>query len=83
MSKQPSHTAKSLLRHIIAAGMTALYLLMVFSPLASFAMHGTKSAAMGIRECVRRLQPLRLFAGKQGLPDLLLCQEETAASPRS
>ncbi len=52
MSKQPSHTAKSLLRHIIAAGMAALYLLMVFSPLASFAMHGTKSAAMGIRECI-------------------------------
>jgi len=51
MSRQPSHTANSLFRHIIAAGMTVLYLAVIFSPLASFAMHGAKSASTGIREC--------------------------------
>ncbi len=67
MSKLPSHTEKALFRRIIAAGMTALYLLMVFSPLASFAMHGTESAAMGIRECV-------------GDCDLCGCSPESRAS---
>jgi hypothetical protein len=52
MSIESLHTRRHLFRHIIAAGMTALYLLMVFSPLVSFAMHGTKSVAVGIRECV-------------------------------
>jgi len=67
MSKQPSHTAKTLFRRVIAAGMTVLYLLMVFSPLASFAMPGTKSAAMGIRECV-------------GDCDLCGCSQESRAA---
>jgi hypothetical protein len=38
-------------RHIIAAGMTALYLVVIFSPLASFAMHSSGSAPVVIREC--------------------------------
>lgn len=51
MSRLPSHTAKPLIRHIIAAGMTVLYLAMIFSPLASFAMHSAKSTITAIREC--------------------------------
>jgi hypothetical protein len=51
MSIVSLHTRRHLFRHMIAAGMAALYLVMVFSPLASFAMHGTKSGARVIREC--------------------------------
>ena len=51
MSNLPAHTAKELFRHMIASGMTVLYLLVIFSPLASFAMHGTKSTSVGVREC--------------------------------
>jgi hypothetical protein len=51
MSTVSLNTKRHLLRHIIAAGMMALYLMAVFSPLASYAMHGSTSVAMGIREC--------------------------------
>jgi hypothetical protein len=51
MSSRSTHRAKHLFRHVIAAGITVLYLLTIFSPLASFAMHGSKSTAMAIREC--------------------------------
>jgi hypothetical protein len=56
-----------MLRQIIAAGMTALYLMIIFTPLASFAMSGTKSAAIGIRECT-------------GDCDLCGCSPESRAS---
>jgi hypothetical protein len=51
MSTQPTHTARKPLRRFTAALMAAFYLLILLSPLASFAMHGTKSAVMAVREC--------------------------------
>jgi hypothetical protein len=51
MSTKPTHTTRKPLRRLTAAFMTAFYLLTLFSPLASFAMHGTKSAVMAVREC--------------------------------
>lgn len=51
MSSIHAHTVKRSLRHIIAAGMTALYLAIVFSPLAPFVTHSTAAAPMAIREC--------------------------------
>ena len=46
-----THSAKQLFRHLIAVGMVALYLAIIFSPLASFAMHPTKEVAVTGREC--------------------------------
>jgi len=51
MSALPSHTDKYAFRQIIAAGMTLFYLSLVFSPLVSFAMHGTKASITVTREC--------------------------------
>lgn len=51
MSSIPAHTVKRSIRHIIAAGMTALYLAIVFSPLAPFATHSTDASPLAIREC--------------------------------
>jgi hypothetical protein len=51
MSTAPAHTARRQLRHIIAAGMTALYLAIIFSPLAPFAMQSTGAAPVVVREC--------------------------------
>ena len=51
MTSAPLHTVRLVLRHIIAVGMMTLYLMSIFSPLASFAMNGTDSAATAIREC--------------------------------
>ena len=48
---QSAHTAKSTLHHMIAAGMTALYLAIILIPLASFDMQSTNAAPVGIREC--------------------------------
>ena len=52
MSTQPTHTVRKPLRRVTAVFMTAFYLLTLLSPLASFAMHGTKSAAAAIRQCI-------------------------------
>src|SRR5450631_3906503 len=46
-----SHTATHPSRHILAAGMVALYLAIIFSPLASFATHSTNAAPVFAREC--------------------------------
>ena len=51
MSILSAHTARCPLRHIIAAGITALYLAMIFSPLAPFAMQSTGTAPVVVREC--------------------------------
>lgn len=48
MSTRPAHTVKRIIRHMVAAGMTVLYLMIIFSPVASFALHGTKTA---VRQC--------------------------------
>ena len=46
-----AHRAKRSFRHIIAAAMTALYLAIISTPLASFAMHSTGTAPVVVREC--------------------------------
>jgi len=51
MSILSAHTARRPFRHIIAAAIMALYLAIIFSPLASFAMHSTKGAPVATREC--------------------------------
>jgi len=51
MSISPVHKVKQPLRFIIACSMAALYLAILFSPLASFAMHGMKTKAAIAREC--------------------------------
>jgi hypothetical protein len=51
MNKTVSHPANLSFRHIIAAAMMALYLTIIFSPLAPFATHSTDAAPMAIREC--------------------------------
>jgi hypothetical protein len=38
-------------RQLIAAGMTVLYLAIIFSPLAAFAMHSATAAPAASREC--------------------------------
>ena len=51
MSILTPHTSRRLFCHIIAVGMTALYLAIIFGPLASFAMHSAGAAPVIIREC--------------------------------
>lgn len=51
MSILSTHTVKHSFRHTIAAGMTVLYLAIIFSPLASFAMQSTGTAPVVSREC--------------------------------
>jgi len=45
------HSVWNRLRPVIAAGMTVLYLAIVMTPLASFAMHPAGSSQAAIREC--------------------------------
>lgn len=51
MSYTSIHTVMHTFRHLLAAGMTALYLAVIFSPLAPFATHSTDATPMAIREC--------------------------------
>ena len=51
MPNLSAHTARCSFRHTIAAIMTALYLAMIFSPLAPFAMQSTGTAPVVVREC--------------------------------
>jgi hypothetical protein len=51
MSIVSPHIRRNMLRRVIAAGVTALYLALVISPLASCAMHVPNFADAGGREC--------------------------------
>jgi hypothetical protein len=51
MSNLSLHSARRSFRHTIAAGMTALYLAMIFSPLVPFAMQSTGTDPVVVREC--------------------------------
>jgi hypothetical protein len=51
MPLQPTHRVCHSLRNVIAAGMTALYLVIIFSPLMPFAMHSAGATRAVVREC--------------------------------
>jgi len=46
-----AHTVKRSFRHIIAAGMTALYLAIIYTPIASITMHSPDTPPVAVREC--------------------------------